>query len=106
MFDRQGMRSPASTEARGGDRNPDGELDESPSDAQRSFAPLCWLGFAIILLHNLEEALTAPAWVAEHAPELQARFGLERIPAGNRPALYTNLLVLTLIILVWIAVAS
>jgi len=69
-------------------------------------ARLSWLGFAVIALHNLEEAITAPDWLAVHAPELQARFGLERIPAANAGAFHTSLTVLTVVILVWIAIAS
>lgn len=69
-------------------------------------ACLSWLGFAVIALHNLEEAITAPNWLAVHASELQARFGLERIPAANAGAFLTSLTVLTVVILLWIAVAS
>lgn len=76
------------------------------SRGPRSYSALCWLGFVVILLHNIEEALTAPDWVAEHGRELQARFGFERIPAGNRQALYSGLLVLTVIVLLWIIAAS
>lgn len=67
---------------------------------------LSWLGFAVILLHNLEEGVTAPKWIAAHAEDLRIRFGLERIPAADAGAFYTSLTVLTLVILFWIAAAS
>jgi len=70
------------------------------SDRQKS--RLCWVGFGVILLHNLEEAFTAPAWLAAHARELQLRFGLERIPAANARGFYASLTVLTILILFWI----
>jgi hypothetical protein len=57
-------------------------------------------------LHNLEEAITAPAWIAMHASELKARFGLDRIPAADAGAFYTSLTVLTIVILFWIVAAS
>jgi len=74
--------------------------------ARRVSTPSCWIGFAVILLHNLEEAITAPRWIAAHAQELQARFGLERTPAANAGVFYTSLTVLTIVILLWIAAAS
>lgn len=67
---------------------------------------LSWLGFAVIALHNLEEAITAPRWLAVHAPELQARFGLERIPAADATVFYVGLTMLTVVILFWVAIAS
>ena len=72
----------------------------------RSYAASCWLGLGVILLHNLEEALTAPQWLDAHAAELRVRFGLERIPAASAPAFLTSLTILTAVILVWIAFAS
>ena len=74
--------------------------------SEHGWAGAAWAGFVVILLHNLEEALTAPNWLALHAHELQLRFGLERLPAADRRMFYTGLTVLTVVILLWIAVAS
>lgn len=67
---------------------------------------LAWIGFAVIALHNLEEAITAPRWLAAHGTELATRFGLTRIPAADATAFYTGLTALTVVILIWIALAS
>jgi hypothetical protein len=78
----------------------------SPRGAQRLYAVSSWRGFGAILLHNLEEALAAPSWLASHAGELQSRFGLERIPAADGQAFNASLAALTLVCFLWIAVAS
>lgn len=70
--------------------------------SERQKSRLSWFGFTVIALHNLEEGLTAPPWLALHARELQLRFGLERIPAANASGFYTSLTVLTIVILLWI----
>ena len=73
---------------------------------RQGLSPVSWIGFAVIALHNLEEAITAPRWIAAHAGELAARFGLTRIPAANATVFHSSLTVLTIVILVWIAFAS
>ena len=74
--------------------------------AKHNYVVLSWTGFGAILLHNLEEALTAPGWLAKHRHDLETRFGFKSIPAADREMLYINLTVLTLLILLWVPAAS
>ena len=70
-----------------------------------SFASRSWLGVAVLALHNLEEAATAPAWLQRRGPYLLERLGV--VPFAGEPArLYAGLAVVTLIAAAWVGLAS
>jgi predicted small integral membrane protein len=70
-----------------------------------SFASRSWLGVAVVALHNLEEAATAPIWLQRRGPDVLERFGV--VPFASEPArLYAGLAVVTLIAAAWVGLAS
>jgi hypothetical protein len=69
------------------------------------FPQLARYGLAAIALHNLEEALTMPAWLAPRLTQLEAQFGIRPL-AEDTARFYPGLVVATLVPAVWIAIAS
>ena len=64
---------------------------------------LLFLGAAVIVAHNLEEALVAPPWLSQHWAELVARLGRPVLHFSTQ-GLYLAITVVTLLSLVVIAV--
>lgn len=70
--------------------------------AQPSFRALLSAGVAVIALHNAEEALMAPAWLATQLPPLERQFGVT-LPFHPSPAqLYVALMLATVIPALWV----
>jgi uncharacterized protein with HXXEE motif len=70
-----------------------------------TFPRLAWSGLAVVALHNAEEALTLPSWIALHRAQLETEFHLR--PLAAEPArLYVGLVLVTVIPAVWVALAS
>lgn len=70
-----------------------------------TFPRLAWWGLAVVALHNLEEALTLPAWFARHRAQLEAEFQIR--PLAAEPArLFVGLVLVTVIPAIWVALAS
>ncbi len=71
--------------------------------AQLSFRALLSVGVAVIALHNAEEAIMAPAWLATELPQIELRFGVT-LPFHPSPAqLYVALVLATVIPALWVA---
>ena len=69
------------------------------------FQQLARYGLAAIALHNLEEALTMPAWLIPRLAQLEAQFGIRPL-AEDLSRFYPGLVVATLVPAIWIAIAS
>lgn len=69
------------------------------------FQQLARYGLAAIALHNLEEALTMPAWLMPRLAQLEAQFGIRPL-AEDLSRFYPGLVVATLVPAIWIAIAS
>lgn len=69
------------------------------------FPQLARYGLAAIALHNLEEALTMPAWLIPRLAYLDAQFGIRPL-AEDLTRFYPGLVVATLVPALWIAIAS
>ncbi|HYN07380.1 MAG TPA: hypothetical protein VES67_08325 [Vicinamibacterales bacterium] len=70
-----------------------------------TFTRLARWGIVVIALHNLEEALTMPHWLAPRLAALEARFGIRPL-AEDSDRFYAGLVVATLVPALWIAVAA
>jgi hypothetical protein len=64
-----------------------------------------WVGVAVIVVHNLEEGLTAPAWLSPRLGELSQRFGIVPL-AADAERFYVGLTIVTLASALWVAIAS
>jgi hypothetical protein len=65
---------------------------------------LPWIGAGVLGAHNLEEALTAPAWLVAHSADLQMRFGI-LMPQLSKAGLLLALALVTIASIAWIAAA-
>ena len=70
-----------------------------------AFSKLLRLGIVVVALHNLEEALTMPAWIERELPALLARTGWPVTPP-SRSDLYAGLVMVTIVPAVILAAAS
>jgi hypothetical protein len=70
-----------------------------------TFPKVAWCGLAVIALHNLEEALTIPAWLPSRRAQLEAQFGIRPL-AADPERLYAGMALATLVPLVWVALAA
>ena len=67
-----------------------------------TFTRLARWGVVVIALHNLEEALTMPHWLAPRLATLEMRFGIRPL-SEDTTRFYAGLVVATLIPALWIA---
>ena len=70
-----------------------------------TFPRLAWSGLAVVALHNAEEGLTIPRWLASRGAELEVLFHF-RPPAVEPARLYVGLVLATVLPALWIALVS